>query len=245
MFDTLNRSPLVQKLRQFVTNETRLLISIGLVSGLVLTFLFIADLMIEGEVEAFDRSILMLFRDPANPNQVIGPTWMHEMVRDITSLGSFALLGLIVIGVCSYLLLAHKRIEAAVVAVSAVTGTILSTVLKMSYNRPRPELEVMSHQFTSSFPSGHSLISAVTYLTLGAVLSRFAPTRQQRIFIFSLAVFLTLIVGLSRLYMGVHFPSDILAGWCLGAAWALLWSMVAFQLQSRGAIEKPDEDKHG
>ena len=146
------------------------------------------------------------------------------------------LLGLMVVAVCVYLWLSRLRSEALLVIFSVIGGTILSTVLKMGYDRPRPDLTTMSVQFTSSFPSGHAMLSAVTFLTLGAVLSRLAPTRTIYIFSIGLAVFLTLLVGTSRVYMGVHYPSDVLAGWCLGAAWALLCNAVAASLQRHGQI---------
>ena len=238
MFQHWGKSPHIRRMRDFVTGEAPLLAAIAIISGLILAFLQIADEMLEGEMEEFDNSILMLFRDPGNVDQVIGPEWLHEMVRDITALGSFSLLGLIVLGVCIYLVMARMRSAAVLVIVSVLGGTIISTVLKMSYNRPRPDLTAMSHQFTASFPSGHAMLSAVTFLTLGAVLAQLAPTRAMRIFTLSMAIFLTAIVGSSRIFMGVHYPSDVLAGWCLGAAWALLCSTAAMLLQRRGAVEK-------
>ena len=161
------------------------------------------------------------------------------MVRDITAIGSFSILGLIVAGVVIFLLMTKMRAAALLILVSVLGGTLLSTFLKMGYNRPRPDLTTMSVQFTSSFPSGHAMLSAVTFLTLGAVLAQLAPTIRIRIFCLGLAMFLTLLVGLSRLYMGVHFPSDVLAGWCLGAAWALLCSSIAVAMQRRGKVEQP------
>jgi undecaprenyl-diphosphatase len=239
MLSRLTRSLHPRKLASFVVAEAPLLMVLAVVSGLILAFLQIADEMVEGEMEAFDRSILLLFRDPANPDLVVGPPWMHEMVRDITALGSFSLLGLIVLGVCAYLYLARMRSAALLVLVSVLGGTLLSTVLKMAYNRPRPDLTTMSEQFTASFPSGHAMLSAVTFLTLGALLARFAPTRRLQLLSLGGALLLTLLVGLSRLYMGVHYPSDILAGWCLGSAWALLCSSVAIVLQRRGSVDRP------
>ncbi|MGB3338170.1 MAG: phosphatase PAP2 family protein [Devosia sp.] len=219
--------------------EAPLLAILAITSGLILAFLQIADEMIEGEMEAFDQAILMAFRDPADLDRVIGPVWVHEMVRDITALGSFSLLGLIVLAVCSYLYLARMRSAAIFVLISVVSGTALSTVLKMGYNRPRPELTTMSEQFTASFPSGHAMLSAVTFLTLGALLARLAPNHRLRVFSICGALLLTLLVGLSRLYLGVHYPSDILAGWCLGSAWALICSSVALVLQRRGTVDAP------
>ncbi|GLQ11593.1 phosphatase PAP2 family protein [Devosia yakushimensis] len=238
MLQNLVRTRQYQALRDFVKAEALLLSGIVVVSGLVLGFLRLADEMLEGETEAFDRAILMLFRDPADIDRVIGPPWMQEMVRDVTALGSFAFLGLLVSGVVIYLFLARMRGAAFLVLTSVLGGTLLSTLLKMSYDRPRPDLTTMSHQFTASFPSGHAMLSAVTFLTLGAILAQLAPTRALRIFSIGAAIFLTLIVGTSRLYMGVHFPSDVLAGWCLGAAWALGCSLIAFWLQRRGKVEQ-------
>ncbi|MBE0581202.1 phosphatase PAP2 family protein [Devosia sp.] len=246
MLNRLPRSLHPRKLASFVVAEAPLLMALAVVSGLILAFLQIADEMIEGEMEAFDRSILLMFRDPANPDLVIGPPWMHEMVRDITALGSFSLLGLIVLAVCAYLYLARMRSAALFVLVSVLGGTLLSTILKMGYNRPRPDLTTMSEQFTASFPSGHAMLSAVTFLTLGALLARFAPTRRLQVLSLGGALLLTLLVGLSRLYMGVHYPSDILAGWCLGSAWALLCSSVAIVLQRRGSVDRPaGQDSEG
>lgn len=239
MLQNLIRSRQYQALRDFVKAEALLLTGIAVVSGLILGFLRLADEMIEGETEAFDRAILMAFRDPANIDQVIGPPWVQEMVRDVTAMGSFAFLGLLVAGVVIYLLLARMRGAAVLVLVSVLGGTLLSTILKMGYDRPRPDLATMSHQFTASFPSGHAMLSAVTFLTLGAILAQLAPSRALRIYCIVAAMFLTLIVGVSRLYMGVHFPSDVLAGWCLGAAWALGCSLVAFWLERRGKVEQP------
>lgn len=236
MLDRLVRIPHVRRIHKFITAEAGLLFSIAAVSGLILSFLQIADLVEENEIEIFDQAILMAFRDPADIDRIIGPLWLQEMVRDITAVGSFVLLGLVVAGVCIYLVMQRLRAEAMLVLVSVLGGTLLSTILKATYDRPRPDLTAMSHQFTASFPSGHAMLSAVTFLTIGVLLSKLAPNRALRVYAFSAAIFLTFIVGLSRIYMGVHFPSDVLAGWCLGAAWALLCSAVATLLQRRGEV---------
>jgi undecaprenyl-diphosphatase len=228
-----------RKFGAFLMAEAPLLALLALTSGLILAFLQIADEMAEGEMEAFDRAILMAFRNPADPDLPLGPSWVHEMVRDVTALGSFSLLGLIVLAVCLYLYLARKRSAAGFVLISVLGGTVLSTALKLGYNRPRPDLTTMSEQFTASFPSGHAMLSAVTFLTLGALLARVAPTYRLQVFSICGALVLTVLVGLSRLYMGVHYPSDVLAGWCLGSAWALVCSSIALVLQRRGAVDKP------
>jgi undecaprenyl-diphosphatase len=119
---------------------------------------------------------------------------------------------------------------------------MLSTGLKMGFERPRPDLVPHATQvYTASFPSGHAMLSAVTYLTLGALLSRVQRRRRVKAFFLGLALTLTLLIGLSRVYLGVHWPSDVLAGWCIGAAWASLCWFVALQLQRSGQVEEPGE----
>jgi len=241
MFQRIKSSPLFRRGHALIRGEWAVLALLAISSGLVYGFVRLADEVVEGETATFDNGVLQLFRNPADPNDVIGPLWVEEMVRDITSLGSYALLILISLSVVIYLLLARMRAAALLVLVSVVGGMILSTALKIGFDRPRPDLTVMSHQFTSSFPSGHSLLSAVTFLTLGTLLAQLAPTRSQRVFAILAAVVLTLMVGLSRIYMGVHFPTDVLAGWSLGAAWALLCGAIGHLLQRRGAVEEPGE----
>lgn len=241
MFRRLWTSPPVRTSRKLIKAEWGLLATLAIASGLVLAFLRIADEVVEQETHTFDMAILSLFRDPNNINDVAGPLWLQEMVRDLTSLGSFAILGLIVCVVVVYLLLEHKRAAAWLVLASVLGGTLLSTLLKMGYDRPRPELTQLSHQFTASFPSGHAMLSAVTFLTIGTLMAELARRRSEQIFAISAALVLTFIVGISRLYMGVHYPSDVLAGWCLGAAWALFCGAIADLLQRRGMVEEPGE----
>src|SRR5690606_21025420 len=160
-------------------------------------------------------------------------------MRDLTALGSFSVLGLMVIAVLGYLLLTGKRVMALLVLVSVIGGTLVSSVLKELFSRPRPSLEHAAEVFTASFPSGHALISTVTYLTLGALLARVQASARLRVYIIGIAVLLSLVIGLSRLYLGVHYPTDVLAGWCLGAAWAGLCLAAAAWLQRRGTAEQP------
>lgn len=183
-------------------------------------FLGIADEVGEGDTQAFDHAILMAFRVPGHPADPLGPDWLQEAARDLTSLGSFSVLGLMFLVVTIYLLMAGRRRVAAWVAVTVGGGTLLSTALKLHYDRPRPDLGVALPVFTSSFPSGHALISTVVYLTLGAMLARSTTERALQVFFVGTAVLLALLIGLTRVYLGVHFPTDVLAGWSVGATWA-------------------------
>jgi len=212
------------------------------VAGLVFAFGLIAKEVLGAKPLAFDQYIMLALRDPANPATPIGPAWLQEAARDITALGSYAVLGIVLLITAGYLLLAHKR-SAAWMLVSAIgSGAVLNSLLKFFFARSRPDLVTPSVRvFTASFPSAHATLSAIAYLTFGALLSRTYRSRGMRIYFMSLAVLLTVLVGLSRIYLGVHFPTDILAGWCIGAAWAsVCWALMT-RLQQGGRIEPPEQ----
>lgn len=209
------------------------------VIGLTAMFLLIAILVSTGATKGFDDTLLLALRTPGNPLDPLGPPWLEELARDLTALGSFAGLGLLTLSVVLYLAIAGKRAFALLVTVSVLGGTLISTLLKMGYDRPRPELTQVARVFTASFPSGHAMLSAVTFLTLGALLTHTRANRRLRVYFIAMAVALTVLVGLSRIYLGVHFPTDVLAGWCAGAAWAGLCYVVMIYLQGRGRVEQP------
>lgn len=192
------------------------------VALLMLAFVEIADEVGEGEARWFDEGLLYALRtsDPADP---IGPRWLEETVVEITALGGFGVLALVTLLATGFLLLQRKGLHAVMLVVATLGGTAISEGLKVGFSRPRPDLVAHAVDVTSmSFPSGHAMLSAVTYLTLGALLARAQPQRRARAYILGAAVLLTLLIGASRIYLGVHWPTDVLAGWCLGAAWALL-----------------------
>jgi undecaprenyl-diphosphatase len=217
-----------------------LLSSVTVIGGLLLTFGLIAT-AIDGEPSAFDREVILAFRNPANPSDPIGPPWLQEAARDVTALGSTAVLGIVLVAVVGYLFLAGKRAAAWLVLVAVVGGVTLNTGLKIGFGRPRPELVAPAAQvFTYSFPSGHAALSAVAYLTLGALLAQTHASSRFRVFFMSSGVLLTFLVGLSRIYLGVHYPTDVLAGWCVGLAWAWgCWALMA-RLQRAGQVEPPE-----
>lgn len=182
-----------------------------------------------------DVRILLAFREPGDTSNPVGPEWLESMVRDITSLGSAAVLILITTLVILFLLLAGRWQIALFVLVAVGGGQIVSSLLKLGIDRPRPDL--VSHLMTESslsFPSGHAMMSAVTYLTLGSLLARIVPQRRLKVFFIGVAVLLTVMVGVSRVFMGVHWPSDVLGGWSAGFAWALLcWLIARWWLRGR------------
>jgi undecaprenyl-diphosphatase len=220
--------------------NSALLTSVLVVGGLLVVFALIAEEVLEGEPFAFDRNVLLALRSPANPAEPIGPVWLQEGARDLTALGSFTVLGIVLVTVVGYLFLAGKRAAAFLVLVAVVGGVILNTLLKLGFARPRPEFATATRVFTPSFPSGHAALSAVAYLTLGALLAQLHRATRIRIYFLATGVMLTLLVGLSRIYLGVHYPTDVIAGWCIGSAWAwACWALMT-RLQQRGQVEPPD-----
>jgi undecaprenyl-diphosphatase len=182
-----------------------------------------------------DTRILLAFREAGDPANPIGSPKFEGMVRDITALGGTAVLVLLTALAVVYLLIAGKWQIALFVLAAVGGGQIVSTLLKLGVDRPRPDLVPhLMLETSSSFPSGHAMMSAVTYLTLGALLARISPQRRLKIFFLAVAVLLTLLVGLSRIYLGVHWPSDVLAGWCAGFVWAMAcWLIARWWLKNR------------
>ncbi len=196
-------------------------------------FGLLADEVLEGDTLSLDRSVLLALRTPGNPADPIGPPWLEEAARDITALGSFSVLAILVVVITLHFIMSGKARTGWFLAGSAVGGTIISSVLKHLFNRPRPDVTGITRVFTTSFPSGHAMASAVVYLTIGAMIAATVERRGQRVFYLGVAIFLTLIVGMSRVYLGVHYPSDVLAGWLIGAGWALACTLAA-RFEQRG-----------
>jgi undecaprenyl-diphosphatase len=218
--------------------EARTLIALLMTVGAMLLFAEFVNRVVEGETRAFDAAIILAFRDSSNLSEPIGPVWLQIMFRDITALGGYAVVTLISLAVIGYLLMDGKRAAALLVLVSVGGGAVLSNLLKFAIERPRPDLVARLIEVnTPSFPSGHATLAAVTYLTLGALLSRVEARRRAKIYVLTVAVALTFLIGVSRIYLGVHWPTDVLAGWCLGAAWAMLCWRIAIALQRSGKIE--------
>jgi undecaprenyl-diphosphatase len=219
-------------------NETGPLISLAALSLFAWGFIELAGEVLEGDTATVDRAILLGLRETGNPANPIGPSWFEEGARDITALGGHVVLTIVTLASIAYLMMSRKSHAALLVVAAIGGGMLLSSALKMGFERPRPDLVPHAARiYTASFPSGHAMLSAVTYLTLGALLARVQPSRRLKAFLLGLAVTLTVLVGASRVYLGVHWPSDVLAGWCVGAAWASLCWFIALQLQRRGQVE--------
>ena len=204
-------------------------------------FAELADAVVEGDTRAFDEFILFGLRSAADPSDPLGPRWFEEMMRDFTALGGIGVLAIVTLAAAGFLVLTGKRHAAAAVGVAIVGGLLLSNMLKWGFARPRPDLVPHGQAvYTQSFPSSHAMLSAVVYLTLGALLARTQPRRRAKLYFLAVAAVLTVLVGVSRVYLGVHWPTDVLAGWTVGAGWALLCWRVTLWLQARGRVEADD-----
>jgi undecaprenyl-diphosphatase len=206
-------------LRRF---ETRVLLAFLLAALAVYNFFELGGDMIEGDTVDFDRKVMLAMRNPNDLSDPIGSRSVEEAVRDVTALGGFTLVALAtVVGVLLFLF--HKRwLHAGVLTVTVLLASASSEGTKALYGRPRPELVPHGmHVYSGSFPSGHSTLAAATFLTLAALISSLEPERRTKAAVYGLALTILGAVGASRVYLGVHYPSDVLAGWCLGATWAL------------------------
>lgn len=199
----------------------------------------IMDEVAEGEADAIDRSLLASMRAPGAPHEPLGPEWFLIAMKDVTSLGSTTVLTLIIVAATGFLLFSQRMRLAGVFAASMILGTIANAVLKNIFERARPEFVATGVPIDSfSFPSGHAMLSAITYLTLGALLARSEERRVHKGYILGVAILLTLLIGASRLYLGVHYPTDVLAGWSIGALWALgTWWIARRVAPSKGAVD--------
>jgi undecaprenyl-diphosphatase len=225
--------------------ESRALILVIGAAGALWGFFNIASEVGEGETTAIDRHILLALRNPADPSDPIGSRSLQEAMRDVTALGGVTVLTLVcIVAVAAFLI--HRRVRhAAILAVTIFLAFISSEGLKDFYSRPRPDLVPHgTYVYSSSFPSGHSTLSAATFLTLAMLIASLEPNRGTKRMVFGLAAILVLGVGFSRIYLGVHWPSDVLAGWCLGAAWALAGWVALLKLGARGDVkEEPPAER--
>lgn len=210
---------------RYAVDPTFTLVTLIVTFGVIacgLSFIKLADEVFDGETRHFDEWVLRSLRRADDPSVPIGPDWLREAGLDITALGSPAVLILMIVAVMGLMKIRRKHSEIVVTAVTTISGSIFAILLKYTLGRDRPEVVPHLREVTTpSFPSGHAMISAVVFMTLGILLTRVVPGRTAKIYCLIWAMILTFLVGISRIYLGVHYPTDVLAGWMAGIAWAL------------------------
>ena len=228
---------------RFARAEIVLLGALAVVTLAVMGFVEVADDMTEADGQRFDRIVLEAVRVPGAPHDPIGPEWAEIALLDLTALGSIAVLASVTVVVCGFLFIRRRGIAAMFIITTLAGGIALSQTLKRMFGRERPPVEYQAAEaVNASFPSGHAMLSAVVYLTIGAIVARALPQKRLKAYVMIIAVLLTLIVGLSRVYLGVHWATDVMAGWCVGAAWAATCWLAAWGVErfhGRAGISRP------
>ncbi len=213
---------------------TRLLGLLLLLALCCLAFIALSDEVSEGETQQFDERVLLALRRPEDPAHPRGPWWLPRAAEDVTALGGVTVLTLVTMAVCGFLLLVRRYRTLLLVLGATLGGAGLNVLLKRLFARPRPSVVPhLTEVITQSFPSGHAMLSATVYLTLGAMLAQLAERRRLKGYILAVSLLLPFLVGLTRVYLGVHYPTDVLGGWVAGLAWALLMAVCARALRRR------------
>ena len=197
-------------------------------------FIELTDEVLEGSTDALDRWVVRSLRESGDAANPIGPTWMEEAGRDLTALGGIAVMLIAIASATGFLAINRAYRTLVVLLISTLSGIGVSLLMKSLFDRPRPDfVPHLSHVYTSSFPSGHSMMSAIVYLTLAALIAPVLRHFWLRFYALTIAVGLTVLVGISRVYMGVHYPTDVLAGWAAGLVWALTCWLIAHGVKSK------------
>ncbi len=213
---------------------------IGL-AALALAILLIAilgDSIEDGAQFAFDKAVLLMMREPGALGVPEGPAFLKQAMLDITALGGGTILTLVLVLSAGFLFLQRHMLTALLVLVGGTTGPVAVSIAKQIFGRQRPAvIDHLVEVGSASFPSGHSANSAAVYLTLALVLVQIVKRRRERAYLLTAAILLVLAIGASRVYLGVHWPSDVLAGWAFGSLWALGWWAIGHWLRERFAPE--------
>jgi undecaprenyl-diphosphatase len=219
--------------------QSAAVLALVLAAAGILCFILVAQNVANQHTQRFDESVLRSLRRSDNLAVPVGPVWMAQAARDITALGSLSVLSLVTAGAAGLLAIARKRSAMWFLLAAVGSGALLAVTLKACFDRPRPSLVPHLDVVASpSFPSGHSMLSAIVYLTAGVLAAHVAGSRRARLYMLLVAAVITLLVGFSRMVLGVHYPTDVLAGWIGGVVWALTCWLVAKSIQGVAAARE-------
>lgn len=212
--------PVAEPMRPFSLTSRSLLI-LAVSCGLL--FAAVTLLIMAGMTAGFDRAGLLIWRGGTLPS-----AFMLESVRDLTALGGVVLRNSFAIGAALALILLHHRKRASWLVLTVASGWGLNTCAKWLVYRPRPDfLPHWTDAMGPSFPSGHSFNGAVVYLSLGLIVAGLSQSAALQRFALLTAIAVSLLIAWSRVWLGVHYPTDVIAGWLGGAGWACLSAAVA------------------
>ncbi|MGY6249851.1 phosphatase PAP2 family protein [Bosea thiooxidans] len=210
-----------------MTSATTRSVRMGVVAAIAIAaFAGLAFAVQSGAILGLDDAIIALFRVAGQPAQPIGPAWVQEMGRDVTALESLVFLGFVVAAALGYLALTGYMSEARELLLSGAVATVAAFGLKLVFERTRPDIVHLARTFTSSFPSGHATLSVAIFSTLALIVSHHQRSGVARVYIWAVTTILIAAVGISRVYLGVHDPSDVLAGWALGLLCAVASALI-------------------
>jgi undecaprenyl-diphosphatase len=226
------------RLRRAGWREFVLLLAAATLCGSVLIFVEVTDEVMEGGLHDAEQRWMRSLRLAEDPAQPIGPRWLQHVGLDVSALGGGAVLTLMTLIVMGYLVI-ERRFHAVIFLLAASLGGLgLNTALKALFGRERPDIVPhLSEVSSASYPSGHSMLSSIIYLTLGVMLARSVKSRTLKVYCVSVALGLSFLIGLSRVFLGVHYPTDVVAGWAAGTGYAMVCVLAAYWLQNRGAVE--------
>lgn len=209
-------------LRTLARPESRTLVLIVASFSLLLIFVFLTERVLGGSTASVDEALMLFMREPNDIHNPWGPGWFEEMARDYTALGGIPILMALSFVVACYLAMERNYRATLFIVGTALGGLVVSTLLKEVFDRPRPDLvEQATRVYTSSFPSAHAMMSASMYLAFGSLIARYEARRRRKVAVLIFAATAIVLVGLSRVYLGVHWPTDVLAGWTAGTIWTL------------------------
>ena len=227
------------------TEGVRLLVLLLVIVGCGLGFIALADEILEQETQGFDEAVVRAMRRADDPSMPIGPRWLRGAALDVTALGGVTVLTLVTLAVCGFLALVRHFLSMLLVLGSTMGGAVLNFSLKALFSRPRPAVVPhLAEASSASFPSGHAMLSAIVYLTLGVLLAQLSESRWLKVYVLGVAVLLTFMVGLTRVFLGVHYLTDVLGGWMAGLAWALFTVVLARAARRRSPALR-EEMRHG
>ena len=224
-------------------HEAAVLIAVAIIVFGIWGFVNLADEVLEGDTRGFDERVLESVRTGEDLDSMIGPPWLEKSIKEVTVLGGKTTVVLLVTFVTLFLFFAGHWVRGLIVLVAAGGGAILTTGLKHAFAVERPSaVPHLTIENTFSFPSGHTTMAATVYLTLGLLLAQMGRQRWFKIYFMSVAIGVVLMVGLSRVMLGVHNPTDVLGGWAVGGAWAMLVWLGAYTAERfRGRKTNPHE----